>query len=533
MIDVYDVIVVGAGFSGLVCCKHALENRLSVLVLEKQDDLGGIWNYSPDLDHPSVYKSTITTSSRIVSEISDFPMPDDYPDFPHHSQMLDYFKSYVEHFNLLQHILFNSNITAIQKSNAYWHVSTDKGKQYRSKHLVMCTGVHQTPNDIRDKLPFSEYSGDIMHSSDYRYADTGYHDKRILVYGGGESASDICHELALLSKQVYWCIPNGQWFLPRKETIPVDYTVNRFNETFFPLSAKNKAFAREVHQSALNGFKIAEFQSQAPHSRAFFTKNVEVRQDINLGRVTPVSRIKSIDDKCVVMERIHKKTKDPYHVDVRIDLIVLATGFKKTLPMLPEQYQCGTYDLHHFIFCQHDPTLAFVGFIRPTVGSIFGIAEMQARLVMHRIIHPIELSDQQIQATIDADKKHYKDMFQYTSQRLDGLVEHMYYTDELAKQCGCYPNWKQLMRQSPKKAWRLFLGPLHGCQYLVNQSHYHDYIFNTICKKYKHQFHPSIDPFIRNTSYAIFCAIIRSLRKKSITFFIFYLPRLLGRYKDR
>ena len=267
----------------------------------------------------------------------------------------------------------------------------------------------------------------------YRYADAGYHDKRILVYGGGESASDICHELSLSSKHVYWCIPNGQWFINRYErSFPLDYLSNRFLEVFSSPSEKNKLFARGLNQSRLNGFNIAEFQSQSPHSRAFFTKNVEVEQDINLGRITPVSRIESIDDKCVVMEKIHKKTKEPSHVNGHIDLIVLATGFKKTFSMFPEQYQSNTYDLHHFIFCQHDPTLAFVDFLCPTFGSIFSIAEMQARLVMHRMTHPIELSDQQIQATIDADKKHYMDMFQYTSQRLDGLVEHMYYTDKLA-----------------------------------------------------------------------------------------------------
>lgn len=534
MTKMHDVIVVGAGFSGLVCCKHALENDLSVLVLEKQEDLGGIWNYSPDPDRPSVYKSTITTSSRIVSEISDFPMPDDYPDFPHHSQMLDYFKSYADHFSLLPHIRFNSNITNIQKNNGLWFVSTSDGINYQSKHLVMCTGVHQTPNDIRDQDPFDNFNGTIMHSSQYRYADSDYHDKRILVYGGGESASDICHELSLSSRHVYWCIPNGQWFIDRKNGVaPLDYLSNRFQEFFYPPSAKNKLFARELNKSWLNGFNIAEFQSQAPHSRAFFTKNVEVYQDINLGRITPVSRIESINDKCVVMEKMDKKTKDTYHVDSHIDLIVLATGFKKTFPMLPEQYQSSTYDLHHFIFCKNDPTLAFVGFVRPTFGSIFGIAEMQARLVMHRMTHPIELSDHQIQATIDSDKKHYMEMFQYTSKRLDGLVEHMYYTDELAKQCGCYPNWKQLIRHSPKKSWQLFLGPLHGCQYLVNQSHYHDYIFNTIYKKYKHQFHPSINPYIHVSSWCIFRFIVYSLRKKCMAFFIFDLPRMFGRYNDR
>lgn len=68
MTKIQDVIVVGAGFSGLMCCKHALENDLSVLVFEKQEDLGGIWNYSPDPDRSSVYKSTITTWSLLCFE---------------------------------------------------------------------------------------------------------------------------------------------------------------------------------------------------------------------------------------------------------------------------------------------------------------------------------------------------------------------------------------------------------------------------------------------------------------------------------
>ncbi len=534
MEESYDVIVVGAGFSGLVCCKYALENNLSVLVLEKQDDLGGIWNYSSDTTRPSVYKSTITTSSRIISEISDFPMPDDYPNFPHHSQMLNYFKNYIEHFNLLPHICFNSNITSVLKPNAHWHVTADNGKQYRSKHLVMCTGVHQTPNDIRNELPFSNFSGDFMHSSEFRYVNPHYHDKRILVYGGGESASDICHELAGLSKHVYWSIPNGQWFINRNAgAFPIDYTSNRFFETFHPLSAKNKLFARARNQSHLNGLSIPEFQSKAPHSRAFLTKNVEVEGDIKLGRVTPISNVKSINGNSVVVEKIHKRTKATYCFETSIDLIILATGFKKTFPMLPKIYQSSTYDLHHFIFCQQDPTLAFVGFVRPTFGSIFGVAEMQAKLVMHRITNPMNLDDQQIKTTVEADKKHYIDMFQHTSKRLDGLVEHIYYTDKLAKLCGCYPNWKQLICQSPKKAWQLFLGPLHGCQYLVNQSQNHDYIFNTIYKKYKHQFHPLIDPSVHNTPYTISRYMLIALWKKCIKFFIFDLPRLFGQHKDR
>lgn len=37
---------------------------------------------------------------------SDFPIPADYPNYMHHSKILDYFRMYAQHFNLMQHIRF-------------------------------------------------------------------------------------------------------------------------------------------------------------------------------------------------------------------------------------------------------------------------------------------------------------------------------------------------------------------------------------------------------------------------------------------
>ncbi len=51
-----DVIVIGAGCSGLCACKYMLEEGLSIVALEKREDIGGVWLYTedPPLSQPSV-----------------------------------------------------------------------------------------------------------------------------------------------------------------------------------------------------------------------------------------------------------------------------------------------------------------------------------------------------------------------------------------------------------------------------------------------------------------------------------------------
>ncbi len=42
----HDVIVVGTGWSGLVSCNYMLEEGMSVVALEKREDIGGKWFYT-------------------------------------------------------------------------------------------------------------------------------------------------------------------------------------------------------------------------------------------------------------------------------------------------------------------------------------------------------------------------------------------------------------------------------------------------------------------------------------------------------
>ena len=50
-------------------------------------------------------------------------MPADYPDYPSHRQVLNYFESYVRHFNLNQYIQFNTTVLKVTRTDKQqWHV---------------------------------------------------------------------------------------------------------------------------------------------------------------------------------------------------------------------------------------------------------------------------------------------------------------------------------------------------------------------------------------------------------------------------
>src|SRR2546430_13412250 len=44
--EAYDVIVVGAGWSGLMACKYCVAEGLRTVVLESRDRIGGVWAYT-------------------------------------------------------------------------------------------------------------------------------------------------------------------------------------------------------------------------------------------------------------------------------------------------------------------------------------------------------------------------------------------------------------------------------------------------------------------------------------------------------
>ncbi len=482
--ETYDVIIIGAGWSGLLACKYCLAEDLKTLVLESRDRISGVWAYTDDQRYGGVMKTTSTTSSRCITEISDFPMPADYPDFPSHSQINTYLESYCTHFSLNEHICFNQCVTRLSKIDNLWRITTSGGTKYLSKNVIVSSGVHQYPNDVAADPRFCGYSGTLMHSASIKEIPAQFSSKTMVVWGGGESASDIAFEASKVTSQVYLCIPNGQWFVPKtvdrwppfpsSQRKVVDHTSSRLRLLLSPTHQYSPFISQYLEFAfGANGHGQKAWETPAPYNRSFFNKSSEVLTRVKTGHVTPKRDIAYCNGT-----KVH--FTDGTSAD--IDYIITCSGYRASFPFFDESAKPSTDPRTWFkyIFYNEDTSLAFTGFVRPIFGSIPGISELQSRYIAKvfsegcKLPSPVERS-----AIIDKDTKFWNHHFRFTSLRLAGLVDHFLYSNDLARLIGCHPNFWALFLSSPRRWWKAITAPWNGCQFWLNDAAHHDRIFET------------------------------------------------------
>lgn len=71
------IAIIGAGPSGLVCAKSMLQINptATVIVFEQSDKVGGLWNYTEQINvHSSAYRGLITNTHRDVTSYKEYPM---------------------------------------------------------------------------------------------------------------------------------------------------------------------------------------------------------------------------------------------------------------------------------------------------------------------------------------------------------------------------------------------------------------------------------------------------------------------------
>ena len=155
--------MIGAGASGLPAIKACLENGLDVVCFEKTSDLGGLWNYRPSQkvsisgmevyanffptfqDGGTVMASTVVNTSKEMMAYSDFPPTDKWPNFMHHSFVLEYMKQYAEKFDLLKYVKFNIEVKTVEKEGNEWKITLVNGKVETFHKVMLATGHHSIP----------------------------------------------------------------------------------------------------------------------------------------------------------------------------------------------------------------------------------------------------------------------------------------------------------------------------------------------------------------------------------------------------
>ena len=117
MVSKRRILVIGAGASGLAAIKSCKEESLDVICYEKTKNFGGRWRFTEQHipGTASIMKSTICVSSKEMEAYSDFPPPNDFPNFLHNTKMLAYLSLYAKKFDLIRHIFYQREVVSAIK----------------------------------------------------------------------------------------------------------------------------------------------------------------------------------------------------------------------------------------------------------------------------------------------------------------------------------------------------------------------------------------------------------------------------------
>ena len=160
--------IIGAGCSGFTMAKRLKDYGIAYDCFETSDNIGGNWYYKNPNGMSSCYQSLHIDTSKWRLAFEDYPVPEDWPDFPHHSQLLQYFHDYVDHFGLRDTITFNTSVEkAVRRADGDWDVTLSTGETRTYQWLFVGNGHHwdpRTPNDYPGQDTFEGYQ---IHSHNY------------------------------------------------------------------------------------------------------------------------------------------------------------------------------------------------------------------------------------------------------------------------------------------------------------------------------------------------------------------------------
>lgn len=460
--NIYECIVVGAGPGGIVATKELLENGFdNVLCLEQSGGIGGV--FAKGYDNPEL------TSSATFSMFSDFlNKPGEENHFWSKEEAVSYWKRYSDRFDVTQKILFDTKVTKVsRKDEGEWVLETNS-QAFLAKRIVLATGNNSAESypGWAEKLTDIDYS----HSKKYKNASQ-YAGKRVLVVGGGESASDIALEISQVADQCWISLrESAGWVVPRKRgKYATDISTHR---GVWDLPRHYGAYftrrSIEIEKSKNDPLfdAVAMLNSRIPDPKGIWstygTKTIALAEAIAHYNCKVVEEVTEVEEGGK-----HLVCADGMRLD-DIDAVVFSTGYKNITNFMPEEYrQCDPRNLYkHMIHKDMGESLCWIGVARPGFGSQFPIMEMQARYFALLCAGQLKLPDET--AMTESIKQDYEDniaQFGKNAKRIRSLVDYFRYMDGLADIIGCKPPLKEYFRRHPLIWLTIMYGPTQATQY--------------------------------------------------------------------
>ena len=365
------VCVIGAGSSGIASCQVLHERAIPFDCFEAGSTVGGNWRYENDNGMSAAYRSLYINTSRRRMEYAAFPMPEDYPDYPHHAQIARYFDAYVDHFGFREHIRFCTEVTLVEPAAAGgWDVTTSDGHTRRYRAVLVANGHHW---DQRWPDFQGAFAGEQMHAHQYRTPEI-FDGRRVLVLGMGNSAMDIASESSRWSEATFLASRRGAWIIPKYlKGRPTDELANPV-VTRLPVRVQSRIYRSllATSQGPMENYGLPKPDHRVLEAHP--TISSDLLQTIGHGRTHPKPNVKRLEGDSV---RFVDGSSE------RVDLIVWATGYNITFPFLRRtvlNVEDNEVSLYRRVAHPDLANLFFIGLVQP-LGAIMPLAEEQSKWV--------------------------------------------------------------------------------------------------------------------------------------------------------
>lgn len=178
--------IIGCGISGMVSAKNINEKGYEFILLEKSDDIGGVW-------HNKSYEGVRIQTGKKSYEFADFPHSNFTNEHPDRMQLMNYYRQYCHHFDIYKYFNFNCDVISTTFFNNIWNVVYIKNgiKHYiHCDHLIIASGIYTKPNIPPNMVEIHKKSNKVIHSMELKNFDN-IKDNKIFVIGNGPTGCDI------------------------------------------------------------------------------------------------------------------------------------------------------------------------------------------------------------------------------------------------------------------------------------------------------------------------------------------------------
>ncbi len=250
----YDVLIIGAGPTGISCAIECKKNNLNTIVIEKGCLVNSIYHFPSNM---------IFFTTPDLLEIGELPLSTANPK-PTREEGLNYYKRTVQHYQL--NIRTYERVMSLKKDPDAFTVETQNAQDvkctYRARFIILATGYYDNPNPLN--IP-----GEDLPKVSHYYTDAHpYYGQDVLVIGGKNSACiaalelhrygarvTVVHRQPEIKKSVkYWILPD---FLNRVNEKSIALHLNSVVKEITEKTATIKNTATRKIQTVKNDFVFA------------------------------------------------------------------------------------------------------------------------------------------------------------------------------------------------------------------------------------------------------------------------------------